>query len=169
MMTPPIDVVSVGHSDSIRTASSTCGFLVVIVLVRMTKAEHSCSFKRHRFPPEIIAYAVWAYYRFAMSLRDVEDVLAERGVIVSHETIRKWVQKFGPKYAKAIRRDRPSPSDKWHLDEVVIPIRGVNIGCGAPWIAVGMCLTFLFSHGVTHGPLTSFSEIHSSSLANRVS
>ncbi len=92
----------------------------------MTKAKHSGSFRGHRFPPEIIAYAVWAYYRFAMSLRDVEDLLAERGVIVSHETIRKWVQKFGLKYAKAIRRDRPAPSDKWHLDEVVVPIRGVK-------------------------------------------
>jgi len=92
----------------------------------MTKAKQPGSFKGHRFPPEIIARVVWAYFRFAMSLRDVEDLLAERGVVVSHETIRNWVRKFGPGYAKAIRRDRPTPSNKWHLDEVVIPIRGVK-------------------------------------------
>ena len=90
----------------------------------MTKAKHSGAFKGHRFPPEIIAYAVWSYFRFPLSLRDVEDLLAARGIIVSYETIRKWVGKFGTKYAASIRRDRPAPSDKWHLDEVVIPIRG---------------------------------------------
>jgi len=90
----------------------------------MTKPKHSGAFKGHRFPPEIIAYAVWAYYRFPMSLRDVEDLLAERGIIVSYETIRKWVSKFGRRYANAIRSDRPAPSDKWHLDEVVLPISG---------------------------------------------
>jgi len=90
----------------------------------MIKAKHSGAFKGHRFPPEIIAYAVWSYFRFPLSLRDVEDLLAARGIIVSYETIRKWVGKFGTKYAASIRRDRPAPSDKWHLDEVVIPIRG---------------------------------------------
>jgi putative transposase len=90
----------------------------------MTKAKHSGTFKGHRFPPEIIAYAVWCYFRFSLSLRDVEDLLATRGIIVSYETIRKWVGKLGTKYAAPIRRDRPAPSDKWHLDEVVIPIRG---------------------------------------------
>ena len=90
----------------------------------MTKAEHSGALKGHRFPPEIIAYAVWSYFRFPLSLRDVEDLLAARGIIVSYETIRKWVRKFGTKCAASIRRDRPAPSDKWHLDEVVIPIRG---------------------------------------------
>ncbi|MGY9030398.1 MAG: IS6 family transposase, partial [Rhodobacterales bacterium] len=90
----------------------------------MTKAKHSGAFKGHRFPPEFIAYAVWSYFRFPLSLRDVEDLFAARGIIVSYETIRKWVGKFGTKYAASIRRDRPAPSDKWHLDEVVIPIRG---------------------------------------------
>jgi putative transposase len=90
----------------------------------MTKAKHSGAFKGHRFPAEIIAYAVWSYFRFPLSLRDVEDLLAARGIIVSYETIRKWVGKFGTNYAVTIRRDRPEPSDKWHLDEVVIPIRG---------------------------------------------
>jgi len=90
----------------------------------MTEAKHSGAFKGHRFPPEIIEYAVWCYFRFSLSLRDVEDLLATRGIIVSYETIRKWVGKFGTKYAASIRRDRPAPSDRWHLDKVVIPIRG---------------------------------------------
>tara|TARA_R100001143_G_C3343425_1_gene125484 strand:- start:554 stop:1267 length:714 start_codon:yes stop_codon:yes gene_type:complete len=90
----------------------------------MTKAKHSGAFKGHRFPPEIIAYAVWSYFRFPLSLRDVEDLLAARGIIVSYETIRKWVGKFGINYAATIRRDRTAPSDKRHLDELVIPIRG---------------------------------------------
>ena len=90
----------------------------------MTKAKHSGAFKGHRFPPEFITYAVWSYFRFPLSLRDVEDLFAARGIIVSYETIRKWVGKFGTKYAASIRQDRPAPSDKWHLDEVVIPIRG---------------------------------------------
>ena len=80
--------------------------------------------KGSRFPREIIAYAVWAYHRFAMSTADVEDLLAERGVIVSREAIRLWVNRFGPHFANCVRRDRPRPNDKWHLDEVVISIRG---------------------------------------------
>ncbi|MFT5364609.1 MAG: hypothetical protein ACI9VX_002244 [Dinoroseobacter sp.] len=80
--------------------------------------------KGFRFPRSIISYAVWAYHRFALSLRDVEDLLAERGVIVSYESIRAWCQRFGTQLAVKIRRDRPAPPDKWHLDEVVIMIRG---------------------------------------------
>ena len=82
--------------------------------------------KGHRFPLSIISYAVWAYHRFALSFRDVEDLLAERGVTVSYETIRAWVRKFGPEIAKKIRLSRNQPSDKWHLDEVVIMIRDVK-------------------------------------------
>ncbi len=70
----------------------------------MTKPKQSGAFSGHRFPPEIISYAVWAYHRFPMSLRDAEDLLAARGVVVSYETIRAWVAKFGLQYAKAIRR-----------------------------------------------------------------
>ncbi len=90
----------------------------------MTKRKNTPGFKGHRFPPEIIEYAVWLYFRFSLSLRDVEDLLSERGIIASHETIRFWVVKFGRQYAKSIRRDRPPVGDKWHLDEVVITIRG---------------------------------------------
>ncbi|WP_272010693.1 IS6 family transposase [Roseovarius sp. ZX-A-9] len=82
--------------------------------------------KGFRHPREIIAYAVWAYHRFALSTADVEDLLAERGVIVSRETIRLWVNRFGAHFAGCIRRDWLRPSDKWHLDEVVIPINGVK-------------------------------------------
>ena len=80
--------------------------------------------KGYRFPREIIAYAVWVYHRFALSTADVEDLLADRGVMVSRETIRKWVNRFGRHFADCIMRDRPAAADKWHLDEVVIPING---------------------------------------------
>jgi len=82
------------------------------------------SFKRHRFPPEIIRHAIWLYARFTLSFRDVEELLAERGVDASYETVRRWFLKFGPSIAANIRRSRPRPSDHWHLDEMVISIRG---------------------------------------------
>ena len=80
--------------------------------------------KGFRFPRSVIGYAVWAYHRFALSLRDAEDLLAARGITVSYETIRDWVARFGVQFAAKVRRDRPLPADKWHLDEVVIPING---------------------------------------------
>ncbi|MEM6886970.1 MAG: IS6 family transposase [Pseudomonadota bacterium] len=80
--------------------------------------------KGFRFPREIIACAVWVYHRFALSAADVEDLLAERGVMVSRETIRQWVNRFGGHFANSIRRDLPAAAGKWHLDEVVIPING---------------------------------------------
>ena len=80
------------------------------------------SYKRHRFPPEIIAHAVWLYFRFPLSLRLVEEMLLERGVVVSYETIRRWALKFGPAYARRLRRKTPSRRDIWHLDEVVVTI-----------------------------------------------
>src|ERR687894_2531262 len=82
------------------------------------------SYKRHRFPPQIIAHAVWLYFRFPLSLRLVEEMLLERGIVVSYETIRRWGKKFGPDYARRLRRKQPSPHDVWHLDEVVISIAG---------------------------------------------
>ena len=77
-----------------------------------------------RFPRSVIGYAVCAYHRFALSLRDVEDSLAARGITVSYETIRDWVARFGVQFAAKVRRDRPYPTDKWHLDEVVVAING---------------------------------------------
>ena len=82
------------------------------------------SYKRHRFPPQIIAHAVWLYFRFPLSLRLVEEMLLERGIVVSYETIHRWGKKFGPAYARRLRRKQPSPHDVWHLDEVVISIAG---------------------------------------------
>lgn len=79
-----------------------------------------------RLPREIIAYAVWVYYRFALSIADVEDLMAERGVTVSRETIRNRANRFGGHIAGCIKRDRPRIRDKWHLDEVVVPINGVK-------------------------------------------
>ena len=82
------------------------------------------SFKRHRFPPDIIRHAIWLYARFTLSFRDVEELLAERGIDASYETVRRWFLKFGPSIAANIRSSRPRPSDHWHLDEMVISIRG---------------------------------------------
>jgi len=82
--------------------------------------------KRHRFPPEIISHAVWRSCRFALSYRDVEELLAERGMIVTDETIRQWCLKFGQPYANELRRRRPPTGDKWHLDEVFVSINGVQ-------------------------------------------
>ena len=82
------------------------------------------SFKRHRFPPEIIQHAVWLYARFTLSFRDVEDLLAERGIGVSNETLRRWFLKFGRLIAINLRQSRPRPGSYWHLDEMMIAIRG---------------------------------------------
>ena len=82
------------------------------------------SYKRYRFPPQIIAHVVLLYICFNLSLRGVEVLLAARGIVVSYEAIRKWVGKFSTKYVASIRRDRSATSDKWHFDEVAIPIRG---------------------------------------------
>jgi putative transposase len=82
------------------------------------------SYKRHRFPHEVIAHAVWHYFRYPLSLRLVGELLLERGVVVSYETIRRWSKKFGPDYARRSRRKLPSRNDIWHLDEVVIGIAG---------------------------------------------
>jgi hypothetical protein len=79
-------------------------------------------YKHHRFPGEIISHAVWLYFRFPLSHRDVEELLLVRGVIVSYEAIRKWCRKFGQRYANQLRRRRPRPGDKWHLDEVFLTI-----------------------------------------------
>src|ERR1700682_4882976 len=82
------------------------------------------SYRRHRFPPVVIQHAIWLYLRFTLSYRDVEELLAERGLEVSYETVRRWVLKFGPGIARKLRRCRPRPSDRWHLDEMVVRIAG---------------------------------------------
>jgi putative transposase len=82
------------------------------------------SYARHRFPPDIIGHAVWLYFRFTLSFRDVEDLMAERGIEVSYETVRNWTLKFGQLFAHNLRRARAGPTGRWHLDEMVVKIGG---------------------------------------------
>jgi len=82
------------------------------------------SYSGHRFPPLIIQHAIWLYFKFSLSYRDVEDLLAERGIDVSYETVRRWVLKVGSAYARKLRKSRPRPSGQWYLDEVFISING---------------------------------------------
>jgi putative transposase len=90
----------------------------------MTPVANPQRYKHHRFPPEIISHAVWLYYRFTLSYRDVEEMMFARGISVTYEAIRKWCRKFGQDYANQIRRRRPRTGDKWHLDEVFLTING---------------------------------------------
>jgi putative transposase len=82
------------------------------------------SYSRHRFPAEIIQHAVWLYFRFPLSFRDVEDLLSQRGIDVSYETVRRWLVKFGLAYARKLRRSQPRADVRWHLDEVFVRING---------------------------------------------
>jgi putative transposase len=82
------------------------------------------SYKGHRYPVEIIDHCGWLYFRFPLSFREVEELMLVRGVAVSYETIRRWCAKFGQAYANQLRRRRPRPGDKWHLDEVFVGING---------------------------------------------
>jgi putative transposase len=84
----------------------------------------SLSYKEHRYPVEVISYCVWPYHRFPLSFREVEELMLERGIVVSYETVRRWCAKFGQTYAGALRRRQPRPGDKWHLDEVFIKVNG---------------------------------------------
>ncbi|WP_405997696.1 IS6 family transposase [Streptomyces sp. NBC_00829] len=84
----------------------------------------SPSYKGHRYPVEVISHCVWLYFRFPLSFREVEELMLQRGVMVSYETVRRWCLKFGQAYADALRRRRPRPGDRWHMDEVFIKING---------------------------------------------
>ncbi len=84
------------------------------------------SYAGYRFPAEVISHAVWLYFRFPLSLRMVDELLAARGIVVSYETVRQWARKFGQAFANQIRRRLPVAGDKWHMDEVVITICGVK-------------------------------------------
>jgi putative transposase len=90
------------------------------------------SYAGYRFPPEVIHQSIWLYLRFTLSFRDVEDLLAERGIAVSYETVRRWVNHFGPMIAGCLRKRRPKPHAIWHLDEVYLKIDGRMVICGAP-------------------------------------
>src|SRR5207247_1711332 len=90
----------------------------------MTPPADPKRYKNHRFPGEIISHGVWLYYRFPLSYRDVQELLCERGIDVTHEAIRQWCLKFGQDYANRLKRRRAQPGDKWHLDEVFVTING---------------------------------------------
>ena len=106
----------------------------------------------HRYPTEIISHAVWLYFRFTLSFRDIKEPLAYRGIIVTYEAIRQWTLKFGQTYAKALLRRQPKRGDKWHLDEVVLTMRGKHHYL---WRAVdqdGYTLASWFNPAVTGTP-----------------
>jgi putative transposase len=84
----------------------------------------SLSYKGHRYPVEVISHCVWLYHRFPLSFREVEELMLERGIVVSYETVRHWCGKFGQTYADVLRRRQPQLGDKWHLDEVFLKING---------------------------------------------
>jgi len=90
----------------------------------MTTQNATPTYKRHRFPIEIIRHCVWLYFRFSLSYRDVELLMAERGISVSYESVRQWCLKFGDGYAQKLRKRRGQPGDKWHVDEAFIKING---------------------------------------------
>src|SRR3982751_6779843 len=124
----------------------------------------------HRFPPEVISHAVWLYFRFPLSLRMVEEMLAVRGIIVSHETVRQWALKFGQAFANQIRRRLPHAGDKWHLDEVALKIAGKKHWL---WRAVdqdGIVLDILVQSRRANGPPNAYCEsCRRSSGAHRAS
>jgi len=109
-------------------------------------------YKNHRFPVEIISHAVWLYFRFCLSFRDVEELLFERGVVVTYEAIRKWCRKFGQRYANQLRRHRPRPGDKWHMDEVFLTIKGEHHYLWRAWIKRETCSISWCSAAGISGP-----------------
>src|SRR4051812_39073652 len=95
----------------------------------------SISFARHQYPPAVIRHAVWLYLRFTLSYRDVEDLLAERGLDVSYETVRRWVCTFGPLFARELRSRRPRPSARWHLASLAVPFPAIGRSTRCPGYA----------------------------------
>ncbi len=108
----------------------------------------STLYKRHRFPGEIISHVVWLYYRFLLSYRDVEELLAEQGIAVSYETVRRWCRKFGAASPTGCGR-RSRPGDTWHVDEVQLKINGTRTGSGGPSTRKASCSTSWCSRGAT--------------------
>ena len=117
----------------------------------------SSSYNGHRYPPEIIARCVWLYHRFPLSFREVEELMLQRGVVVSYETIRQWCAKFGQVYANRLRRRRAWPGDKWHLDEVFIGSTARSTTCGARSASTAMSSTSWCSHAEMRWPPRSSS------------
>jgi hypothetical protein len=102
-------------------------------------------YRGHRFPPEIIGYAVWVEHRFCLSFRDVEDLLVERGITVSHEAIRRWCWKFGPDYSRRLKKKQGRLGDTWYLDELFVRINASSSIFGVPWIRMVMSSIFCCS------------------------
>jgi putative transposase len=125
----------------VRTELSPCFWLNELSILIIGMNQPIANYKNHRFPPEIIARAVWLYYRFPLSLRHIEEMLLERGIAVSYETIRRWGRKHGPDYVRRIRRKSPSSSDIWHLDEVAVASMASDAGCGGRSIKMVVFLT----------------------------
>ena len=115
------------------------------------------SYRGYRFPPKVIEHAVWLYHCFSLSLRDVELILAARGVTVSDESIRDWGIRFGRQFAATLKRRRPGPGDKWFLDEVFVRIRAGCIISGGRWIRTGSCLISLCRGGGIRTPQSASS------------
>src|SRR5260221_230373 len=111
---PRVDIVRLTTKDVVR------------LFMRHTALMHTSTslYHRHRFPGEIISHCVWLYFRFTLSFRDVEEMLAMRGVALTYETVREWCLKFGQTYANGLRHKAPRPGDRWHLDEVFLKING---------------------------------------------
>ena len=110
------------------------------------------SYKGHRYPAEIIAHCVWLYHRFPLSFREAEELMLQRGVVVSYETIRQWCAKSGQVDANRLRRRRAWPGDKWHLYEVFIGSTARSTTCGARSTSTAMCSTSWCSHADTRWP-----------------
>jgi putative transposase len=108
-------------------ADGTVTLTVGVELMCYHSPMHTVSYHRHRFPAEVIQHAVWLYFRFPLSFRYVEDLLAQRGIDVSYETVRRWSVKFGVAYARKLRRSHPPADTRWHLDEVFVSINGRNM------------------------------------------
>ena len=134
------------------------------------------SYSGYRFPPEIIQHAIWLYIRFTLSFRDVEDLLAERGIMVSYETVRRWVNHFGPNIAADLRKRRPKPHTIWHLDEVYLKIDGRMVYLWRAVDAEGEVLDVLVqargqkeAAGISILQLqpTTFSDLHGGPLDHR--
>jgi transposase-like protein len=114
-------------------------------------------YHRHRFPTEIISHCVWLYFRFALSFRDVEELLAMRGVSLSYETVREWCLKFGQIYANDLRRKSSRPGDQWHLDEVFLRSMAAFIICGEQLIRMATFWIFSSKANEIREPPRSFS------------
>ena len=110
------------------------------------------SYARHRFPPDVIRHAIWLYLRFTLSYRDVEDLLAERGLDVSDKSIRRWVLKFGSAIGRNLRSMRPKPHDQWHWTRWWSRLVGSECICGGPWTAKAKFSMYCFSEGATRPP-----------------